>query len=155
VGRRVIRRSEISLNGDSAGVLGGAAQAANGVLLLDTIGELAAVYGLADVVFIGGSLEPGGGHNPLEPAAFAKTPVFGPSMDNFREIAATLLKADAAIEVDSASQLGAAWTDLLENAQRRTHMGLAAREIVERNRGATAATLDRLTSVIESQRAHT
>jgi 3-deoxy-D-manno-octulosonic-acid transferase len=154
-GWRVIRRSEISLNGDSAGVLGGAAQGANGVLLLDTIGELAAVYGLADVVFIGGSLERGGGHNPLEPAAFAKAPVFGPSMDNFREIAATLLKADAAIQVDSASQLGAAWTDLLDNAQRRTHMGLAAREIVERNSGATAATLDRLTLVIESQRAHT
>jgi 3-deoxy-D-manno-octulosonic-acid transferase len=150
-----IRRSEISLNGDSAGVLGDAAQVAKGVLLLDTIGELAAVYSLADAVFIGGSLEPAGGHNPLEPAAFAKAPVFGPSMDNFREIAATLLQADAAIQVDSAAQLGAAWSDLLENAQRRTHMGLAAREIVERNRGATAATLDRLTAVIESQLART
>jgi len=152
-GWRVIRRSEISLNGDSAGLLGDAAHAAKGVLLLDTIGELAAVYSLADTVFIGGSLEPGGGHNPLEPAAFAKTPVFGPSMDNFREIAAALLKADAAVQVESAARLSAAWSDLLEDAPRRTHMGLAAREIVERNRGATAATLERLTAVLESQQA--
>ena len=123
--------------------------------MLDTIGELAAVYSLADVVFIGGSLEPGaGGHNPLEPAAFAKPPVFGRSMDNFREIAAALLESGAAIQVDSAADLGAAWAELLENAPRRAQMGLAAREIVERNRGATAATLDRLAAVIDARRAY-
>ena len=150
-----IRRSAISLDGSSAGILGSAAHEDKSILLLDTIGELAAIYSLADAVFIGGSLEPAGGHNPLEPAGFAKVPVFGRSMDNFREIGAALLEAGAAIQVDSAAQLGIAWAGLLENAERRAQMGLAAREIVERNRGATAATLDRLAAIIEPQRAHT
>jgi 3-deoxy-D-manno-octulosonic-acid transferase len=163
-GWRAIRRSDLSLDGISAGSLANAALStgstgstgpAGSVLVLDTIGELAAVYSLADVVFIGGSLKPGaGGHNPLEPAAFAKSPVFGRSMDNFRDIAAALLESDAAIQVDSAGDLGAAWAELLENAPRRTLMGLAAREIVERNRGATAATLDRLAAVMEARRAY-
>jgi 3-deoxy-D-manno-octulosonic-acid transferase len=154
-GWRPIRRSAISPDGFSAGVLANAARADKSVLLLDTIGELAAVYGVADAVFVGGSLAPGGGHNPLEPASFAKVPVFGRSMDNFREIAETLLEAGAAIQVESAAQLSAVWAGLLENAARREQMGLAAREIVERNRGATAATLDRLAAIIEPQRAHT
>ena len=150
-GCRTIRRSEISLDGASTGVLENAAQVRKSVLLLDTIGELAATYSIADSVFIGGSLEPAGGHNPLEPAAFAKAPVFGRCMDNFREIAAALLKARAAIQVESAAQLSMAWTGLLEDTPRREQMGLAAREIVERNRGATQATLDRLTAMIERQ----
>ena len=154
-GWRLIRRSGISLDGLSVGILSNAAHPDKSVLLLDTIGELSMLYGIADAVFIGGSLEPAGGHNPLEPAGFAKVPVFGRSMDNFREIAATLLEAGAAIQVDSAAQLNAAWTGLLENAPRRALMGLAAREIVERNRGATAATLDRLAAIIEPRRAHT
>ncbi len=74
-------------------------------------------------------------------------------MDNFGEIAEALLEAGAAIQVGSAAQLGAAWMDLLEDRPRRTRMGLAAREIVERNRGATAATLDRLAAIIEPHRA--
>jgi 3-deoxy-D-manno-octulosonic-acid transferase len=154
-GWRPIRRSGISLAGLSAGILDNAGHTDKSVLLLDTIGELAALYSIADTVFIGGSLEPAGGHNPLEPAAFAKAPVFGFSMDNFREIAATLLEAGAAIQVDSAPQLGNAWAGLLEDASRRAQMGIAAREIVERNRGATAATLDRLAAIIEPQRGRT
>jgi 3-deoxy-D-manno-octulosonic-acid transferase len=149
-GWRAIRRSDLSLDGASAGSLANAS-----VLVLDTIGELAAVYSLADAVFIGGSLNPGsGGHNPLEPAAFAKLPIFGRSMDNFRDIAAALLESGAAIQVDSADDLAAAWAELLENAPRRVQMGFAAREIVERNRGATAATLDRLAAVIDARRAN-
>lgn len=159
-GWQAIRRSELSFDGISAGSLANAALStgltgsAASVLLLDTIGELASVYSLADVVFVGGSLQPGsGGHNPLEPAAFAKPPVFGCSMDNFRDIAAALLESGAAIRVDSAADLAAAWAELLENAPRRVQMGFAAREIVERNRGATAATLDRLAAVIDARRA--
>ena len=154
-GWHVVRRSEILLDGLSAGVLGNAATAGKRVLLLDSLGELAALYALADAVFIGGSLVPVGGHNPLEPAAFAKVPIFGRSMENFREIAASLLEAGAAIQVGSAAQLSAAWLGLLENNAKRAQMGLAARQIVERNRGATALTLDRVAEVIESQRAHT
>jgi 3-deoxy-D-manno-octulosonic-acid transferase len=152
-GWQPVRRSEISLDGRSAGILDAAG--GKSILILDSLGELAALYGIADAVFIGGSLVPSGGHNPLEPAVFAKVPIFGPSMDNFREIAASLLEAGAAIQVDSAAQLGAAWLGLLEDAPRRAQMGAAAREIVERNRGATAATLDRVAAIIESQRAHT
>lgn len=150
-----IRRSDISLDGLSAGVLGSRQSAAKSVLLLDSLGELAALYSLADVVFIGGSLVPAGGHNPLEAAAFARVPIFGRSMDNFREIAASLLEAGAAIQVTSAAQLGSAWLDLLENNAKRAQMGLAARQIVERNRGATAATLDRVAAIIEPHRART
>lgn len=162
-GWRAIRRSELSIDGISPGTLAisalstgstGSARPGGSVLVLDTIGELAAVYSLADAVFVGGSLNPGsGGHNPLEPAAFAKPPVFGRSMDNFRDIAAALLESGAAIQVDSAAELGAAWAELLENVPRRVQMGFAAREIVERNRGATAATLDRLAAVIDARRA--
>ena len=154
-GWHVVRRSEILLDVNSAGVFGSSATAAKSVLLLDSLGELAPLYALADAVFIGGSLVPVGGHNPLEPAAFAKVPIFGRSMDNFREIAANLLEAGAAIQVGSAAQLGVAWADLLENRAKRAQMGLAAREIVERNRGATALTLDHVAELIESQRAHT
>jgi 3-deoxy-D-manno-octulosonic-acid transferase len=150
-----IRRSTISLDGISAGILSSAAQGEKSVLVLDTIGELAALYGMADAVFIGGSLQPGGGHNPLEPAGFAKVPVFGSSMDNFREIAAALLEAGAAIQVDSTAQLGTAWADLLENPSCSAQMGLAARELVERNRGATMATLDQLAAILEPQRVPT
>jgi len=67
------------------------------VLLLDSIGELASLYRLADGVLVGGSLVPSGGHNILEPAAFGKVPVFGPSMENFAAIASRFVKAGAAI----------------------------------------------------------
>jgi len=155
MGWHPIRRSGIALDGISAGILRSAEQREKSVLVLDTIGELAALYSVADAVFIGGSLQSGGGHNPLEPAAYAKVPVFGPSMDNFREMAAALLQAGAAIQVDSAAQLGSAWARLLESASCRAQMGLAAREIVDRNRGATAVTLDHLAAIMESQRVHT
>jgi 3-deoxy-D-manno-octulosonic-acid transferase len=75
-------------------------------------------------------------------------------MDNFRDIAAALLESGAATQVDSAGDLAAAWAELLEDAPRRARLGLAAREIVERNRGATAATLDRLAAVMDARRAY-
>jgi 3-deoxy-D-manno-octulosonic-acid transferase len=107
------------------------------VLLLDTIGELAALYGLADAVFVGGSLVPAGGHNILEPAAFGKAPIFGPHMENFREMAARFLEHGAALQVHSPEDLGVAWIELWQDPTRRERMGAAARELVERNRGAT------------------
>ena len=150
-GWRVIRRSTLSLDGASAGVLARSSDAPRSLLLLDTIGELAGVYSLADAVFIGGSLEPAGGHNPLEPAAFGKASVFGPSMENFREIAAGLLAANAAIEVRSGGELGAAWSSLLADKDRRDRMGEAARAFIERSRGATATTLEHIAALIGSQ----
>jgi len=152
-GRVALRRSGLSLDGASAGVLACASGAPRRVLLLDTIGELAAVYGLADAVFIGGSIEPAGGHNPLEAAVAGRAPVFGPSMDNFRDVAREFVRANAAIVVRSGAELGAAWIALLDDAERRSRMGQAAQELVERHRGATAATLDRLAAVLAEPQA--
>jgi 3-deoxy-D-manno-octulosonic-acid transferase len=120
------------------------------VLLLDSIGELAAMYRLADAVFVGGSLVPAGGHNILEPACFGRPPVFGPSMHNFRDAAAQLLSAGAAVEVASGEELSRAWCRLLEDQTRREQMGRAARELVEQNRGATERALERIASILES-----
>ena len=112
------------------------------VVLLDSVGELAGLYRAADAVFVGGSLVPSGGHNILEPAAFAKVPVFGPSMENFKEVAANFLAAGAAIQVDSPEDLGVAWIELVKDAARREQMGSAAKHLVESSRGATARALE-------------
>jgi 3-deoxy-D-manno-octulosonic-acid transferase len=107
------------------------------VLLLDTIGELASTFPHASVVFMGGTLVPRGGHNILEPAAASKAIVFGPHMENFREIAALFLNADAAIQVQNSEELASAVGRLLNDAEASSAMGNNARQIVERNTGAT------------------
>ena len=107
------------------------------VLLLDSIGELASLYGLADGAFVGGSLVSAGGHNILEPAAFGKIPVFGPSMENFAEIAARFVAAGAAVQVESPEDVGGAWIELFRDPPRMKEMGATARRLVEDSRGAT------------------
>jgi 3-deoxy-D-manno-octulosonic-acid transferase len=145
-GRVLIRRSTITLNGTA-----GAAVANSGnVFLLDSLGELAGMYRLADAVFVGGSLVPVGGHNILEPAAFGKVPVHGPFMENFREMAALFSAADTSIRVTSAEQLGAAWRGLLHDPERAAHMGASARELVDRNRGATQRVLRHVEKIIDA-----
>jgi 3-deoxy-D-manno-octulosonic-acid transferase len=119
------------------------------VVLLDSIGELAALYSLADAVFVGGSLAPAGGHNILEPAWFGRVPIFGPSMENFREMAGQFLAARAAIQVRSGEQLGKVWIQLIEDEPFRERMGKSARELAERNRGATARSLERIAAILE------
>jgi 3-deoxy-D-manno-octulosonic-acid transferase len=121
------------------------------VLVLDSIGELAGLYSLADAVFVGGSLVPAGGHNILEPAWFARPPVFGPSMENFREMAAQFLDARAGIQVRSSQQLGKVWVQLIEEDALRERMGRAARELSERNRGATAVSLERIAGILAAK----
>jgi 3-deoxy-D-manno-octulosonic-acid transferase len=106
------------------------------VLLLDSIGELGSLYRVADGAFVGGSLVPSGGHNILEPAAFGKIPIFGPSMENFAEIAARFVAAGAAIQVESPEDAGVAWIELLRNPERMRRMGDAARGLIEGSRGA-------------------
>jgi len=117
--------------------------------LLDSLGELAGIYRLADAVFVGGSLVPIGGHNILEPAAFSKVPIHGPSMENFREMAATFHEANASIQVTSGDDLGAAWCGLLVDSVRASRMGEAARAVVDRNRGATQRVLARIEETID------
>jgi 3-deoxy-D-manno-octulosonic-acid transferase len=107
------------------------------VLLLDTIGELASIFSFASVVFMGGTLVPRGGHNILEPAAASRAIVFGPHMENFREIASLFLDADAAIQVRDADELASAVGRLLTDAGATATLGENARRIVERNTGAT------------------
>lgn len=120
------------------------------VLILDTVGELAALYRLADLVFVGGSLVPSGGHNILEPAFFAKAPVFGPSMENFREMAARFLAAGAALQVANGNELGKAWVRLLDDVALRENMGRRARQLVERNAGAAETALERIASALHA-----
>jgi len=107
------------------------------VLLLDSIGELASLYGLADGAFVGGSLVSSGGHNILEPAAFGTIPVFGASMENFAEIAARFVAAGAAIQVESPEDVGVAWIELFRDPERMEKMSEMARHLVADSRGAT------------------
>ena len=143
-GWRLVRRSRIDLSAPLA-------EDAD-VLLLDSIGELAGLYSLADAVFVGGSLVPAGGHNILESAWFGRVPVFGGSMENFREMADRFLSAHAAVQVHSGPDLGKVWLQLIEGASLRERMGQAARELWERNRGATRRCLDRIAAVLENDR---
>lgn len=121
------------------------------VLVLDSIGELASLYSLADAVFVGGSLVPAGGHNILEPAWFSKPPVFGRSMENFRDMAAQFLVAKAGVEVTSGPQLGTVWVQMIEDNALRERMGKTARTLSERNRGATARSLERIAAVLSDR----
>jgi 3-deoxy-D-manno-octulosonic-acid transferase len=114
------------------------------VVLLDTLGELAQVYALADVVFVGGSLVPQGGHNVLEPAVAGKAIVVGPHMENFQEIADQFLSEDALVVVSSEEELAAELCDLLADPERRKRLGDKAKTLVERNRGAVARTVEAL-----------
>jgi 3-deoxy-D-manno-octulosonic-acid transferase len=121
------------------------------VLVLDTIGELAGLYSMADAVFVGGSLVRAGGHNILEPAWFGRPPVFGPYMENFREMATQFLDARAGIQVRSSQQLGKVLVQLVEDDAARERMGKAARELTERNRGATAVSLERIAGILDAK----
>lgn len=125
--------------------------AATSILLLDTIGELAGVFEVADLVFMGGSLVPTGGHNVLEPAYWSKVIAFGPHMENFRDIAKLFLDAGAAIQVRSPEELARA-TWLLENREARERMGASARQVLDQNSGATARTIAELRKFLDPAR---
>ncbi len=110
-------------------------------LIFDSIGELAYLYAVADVVFVGGSLFPTGGHNVIEAAHFSKAILFGPHMQNFREISTHFLSSYAALQVESAEQLGAKMAGLLEDPAARRWLGRNARKVVRVNNGALERTL--------------
>jgi 3-deoxy-D-manno-octulosonic-acid transferase len=118
------------------------------VLVLDTLGELAQVYPLATVVFVGGSLVGAGGHNVLEPAVAGKAIVVGPHMENFREIAEAFLAEDALVQVRDAAGLADAVARLFADAAARDALGARAQRIVARNRGALDRTVDALAGLL-------
>ncbi|MGH9505983.1 MAG: 3-deoxy-D-manno-octulosonic acid transferase [Terriglobales bacterium] len=125
------RRSQIESDGIRAG----------GVWLLDSLGELAPLYRVADAAFVGGSLAPHGGHNLLEPAYFAAPVVFGPAMHNFAAIAEEFLAARAAFRVESGAELENILRRLLSDDRLRISAGQAARALLEAKTGATARVL--------------
>ena len=120
------------------------------VVVLDTIGELAQLYQLATAAFVGGSLVDHGGHNILEPAVFGKPIVFGPYMQNFKEIAEAFLSNDAAVQVQSERELDDVLLALVTDPVRRARLGAAARALVAANRGAKAKTLDVIGALLPS-----
>lgn len=124
------------------------------VLVLDTIGELAALYLHADVVFVGGSLVPRGGHNILEPALYARPIVVGPHTENFRQIVGDFVGRGAAVQLpaDAASgrgseRLAEAFVALLADGRRAREIGERGRALLEENRGATGRTLERVAAL--------
>jgi 3-deoxy-D-manno-octulosonic-acid transferase len=119
------------------------------VLLLDTLGELAQVYALAGVVFVGGSLVPSGGHNILEPAVAGKPVLVGPHMENFQEIADQFRAEAALVQVGSVEELAREVVALFSDEERRRRLGDRARELVARNRGAVRKTADALSSLLQ------
>jgi 3-deoxy-D-manno-octulosonic-acid transferase len=137
-GFRVMRRTELAVD----------AEPRADVVVLDSIGELAHLFQVATVVFVGGSLVDQGGHNILEPAVHGKPIIFGPHMQNFAEIAATFLTSQAAIQVASASELTDVVLRLAGDPVERARLGAAARALVEANRGAKTKTLEVITELM-------
>ncbi|HUA99739.1 MAG TPA: 3-deoxy-D-manno-octulosonic acid transferase [Terracidiphilus sp.] len=113
------------------------------VVLLDTIGELASVYALASVAFVGGSLVAAGGHNPLEPAQFAVPIVMGPHYANFRAIVDDLL-AHEALRIAGREKLASALIELLRDRSAAESMGARAIEVFHQQAGATDRCVDAL-----------
>jgi len=114
------------------------------VLLLDSIGELGALFERADVVFMGGTLASRGGHNILEPAYFSKPVIAGPHMENFAAIAAEFSGAHALLRIAGANQLASAVTNLLDDPELARAIGAKARELAMAKRGA----VERITAEI-------
>ena len=117
------------------------------IILLDTIGELASVYSVAAVAFVGGSLVPAGGHNPLEPAQFGVPIVMGPHYTNFRAITEDL-RAHDAICITAQEELALALTNLLQNLHTAEAMGERAKRVFDQQAGATERTLRALTNLL-------
>jgi 3-deoxy-D-manno-octulosonic-acid transferase len=137
-GYRVARRTDLAIDTEPQA----------DVVVLDTIGELARLYQVATVVFVGGSLVPAGGHNILEPAAFGRPVVFGPHMKNFAEIANDFLRRHAACQVRDPRELERELVDLVGDPVRRAALGAAARALVDANRGAAERTLDEIAALM-------
>ena len=124
--------------------------AAGSIFLLNTIGDLAAMYSLGAVAFVGGSLVPSGGHNPLEPARFGVPVLTGSSYENFREIV-DVLRAHNAVRVVSAATFAATVVDMLRLTDDTWAMGDRGRGVFEAEAGATARTVQALTKLLEER----
>ena len=122
----------------------------SGIFLLDSVGELAAIYELADIAFVGGSLVATGGHNILEPAQYGAAIVVGPHTFNFREIV-SIFEQGGALKIVTAENLESQLLALLGRPQERKRQGDLARELFAKHAGATRRTLEALAPLLARQ----
>jgi 3-deoxy-D-manno-octulosonic-acid transferase len=120
------------------------------IILLDTMGQLPQIYGQASVVFVGGSWVERGGHNVMEPAAWGKPVFFGSHMDNYSNIAASLVRSGGAMEVRDGEDLARRIDDLLDQPERLAQMGRLAKAFVENHQDAVKHNLDVVENVLAS-----
>lgn len=123
-----------------------------GVILLDTIGELAAIYGLADIAFVGGSLVPKGGHNIIEPARHGVAVVIGNHYENFRDII-WLFQTQDAVRIVGPAELPLVFMDLISNEAERKALGARAADVLRSQAGATEKTFAALEKLLPSSQA--
>lgn len=142
-GAPLFRRSQ-----SASGLSAVAPSAIPPVLLLDTLGELAACWGLADFAFVGGSLTNRGGQNMLEPAGYGAAVLFGPNTWNFKEITEALLSRQAARVIRDADELLQTLRDLLKHPEQAAQMGSVARQFVSQQQGATVRTVEQIAMLI-------
>jgi 3-deoxy-D-manno-octulosonic-acid transferase len=122
--------------------------AAGEVLLVDTLGEVLDCYSVADLIFVGGSLVPIGGHNLLEAALLAKPVIFGPHIQNFKEISAKMVRAGAGVKVADQLELVRQSVTLLNDPSRCRVMGEAGRSLIAENAGTTERTMRHITKFL-------
>ena len=142
----LLRRSELKAGSTTPPVSG-----ASPVLMLDTLGELAACWGLADFAFVGGSLTNRGGQNMLEPAGYGAAVLFGPNTWNFKDITEALLSRDAARVVGGPDELLQSLRELLQQPMLSQRMGITARAFVAEQQGATARTVDQISALLVNE----
>jgi 3-deoxy-D-manno-octulosonic-acid transferase len=119
------------------------------IILLDTIGDLAAVYGIADVAYVGGSMMERGGHNPLEPAQFGVPVLMGRSYENFREIVGRMIAVDGIHIVKDEQDLAVSFEALLTDHEAAKAMGEQGRRVFEEQQGATGRTVEALVGLVK------
>jgi len=131
------------------------------VLILDTMGELAAAYSFATVVFVGGTLIRRGGHSIMEPALYAKPIVVGPSMENFLQVIDEFRERGGISQISAGEedrksqvrQLTETFRGLLQDRSARDTLGQAAHSVFEGNRGATQRTVEKIATLFPNERA--
>jgi len=117
------------------------------IFIIDSVGQLASLYAMADIIFVGGSLVEKGGHNILEPAMAGRPVLFGPHMSNFKDIAELFLNKKAALLIRNQKELEEATKDLLDNPDKAEAMVARARELILQNRGATQRSIGYIAQV--------
>lgn len=118
------------------------------LVLLDTIGDLGSIYGNAQLAFVGGSLAPRGGHNPLEPAQFGVPVVMGPSFENFRDVVTKMQSAAAIRIVQDKDALAGTLVELLTDRDEARALGARGRQVFEQEGGATARSIEALMPLV-------